>query len=92
MWSAKSAVGAATSRSRTGESVSSRYLIIIIACPRSSTRLRVEEAGELGQRLRLVVRADRDVLMRGGELVRDLVVERLDEAFGGHRLLGEECY
>jgi hypothetical protein len=37
MWSSKSAFGAAISRRRTGESVSIRYLIIIIAWPRSST-------------------------------------------------------
>ena len=38
-------------------------------------RLAVEVRRELGQRLRVVVDGDRDVLLRGRELVRDLLVE-----------------
>ena len=45
-------------------------------------RLAVEVGGELRQRLRVVVHGDRDVLLRGGELVRDLLVEGVGEA--GH--------
>ena len=44
-------------------------------------RLLVEELRELRERLGVVVRADRDVLMGGGELPRDLFVERSDEPF-----------
>ena len=45
-------------------------------------RLAVEVGRELRQRLRVVVDGDRDVLLRGAELVRDLLVERVREA--GH--------
>ena len=39
-------------------------------------RLAVEVGGELGQRLRVVVDGDRHVLLRRGELVGDLLVQR----------------
>ena len=42
-------------------------------------RLAVEVRGELRQRLRVVVDGDRDVLLRGAELVRDLLVESAGE-------------
>ena len=47
-------------------------------------RLVVEVRGELRQRLGVVVNGDRDVLLRGRELVRDLLVEFLLK--GGHAL------
>ena len=47
-------------------------------------RLPVEVRGELRQRLAVVVNGDRDVLLRGRELVRDLLVEFLLK--GGHGL------
>jgi hypothetical protein len=74
MWSEKSAVGAVISLRRTGEFVSA-FL----------DRLPVEEAGELGKGLRLVVGGDRDVLMGGRELVGDLFVQGLDETIWWHR-------
>ena len=40
-------------------------------------RLAIEVGRELRQRLRVVVNRDRDVLLRGTELVRDLLVEFL---------------
>ncbi len=46
-------------------------------------RLAVEVRGELRQRLRVVVDGDRDVLLRGAELVGDLLVEGVGEP--GHR-------
>ena len=45
-------------------------------------RLAVEVRRELREGLRVVVDGDRDVLLRRGELVRDLLVELLVE--GGH--------
>ena len=48
-------------------------------------RLAVEEAGELGERLGVVVDRDRHVLLVRGVLVADLLVELGDEGFGGHR-------
>jgi hypothetical protein len=42
-------------------------------------RLPVEVLGELRQRLAVVVDGDRGVLLRGGELVPDLLVERVVE-------------
>jgi hypothetical protein len=47
-------------------------------------RLAVEEACELRQRLGVVVHGDRHVLLVGGELVPDLLVELADEGVGGH--------
>src|SRR5215208_1300654 len=44
--------------------------------------LAVEVGGQLRQRLRVVVDADRDVLLRGRELARDLFAQGLTEA--GH--------
>ena len=44
--------------------------------------LSVEDGGELRQRLGVVVRRDRHVLLRGGELVGDLLVQGFREA--GH--------
>ncbi len=46
-------------------------------------RLPVEVRGELRKRLRVVVRGDRDVLLRGAELVADLAVECIREARHG---------
>ena len=46
-------------------------------------RLPVEVRGELRQRLRVVVDGDRDVLLRGRELVRDLLVEFLLKGWHG---------
>ena len=48
-------------------------------------RLRVEEGGEAGQGLGLVVHSDRDVLLVRRELVADLFIEALYERGGGHR-------
>ena len=48
-------------------------------------RLPVEVRGEQRQRLGVVADRDRDVLLRGRELVPDLLVQRLREA--GHRAL-----
>ena len=42
-------------------------------------RLRVEERREARERLRIEVDGDGDVLLMGGELVADLLVEPLDE-------------
>jgi hypothetical protein len=47
-------------------------------------RLAVEEVGEAGQRLHVVVDGDPDVLLGGGELVCDLLVEGVGEALLGH--------
>jgi hypothetical protein len=47
-------------------------------------RLPVEEGGEAGQGLRVVVDRHPDVLLRGAELVRDLLVQRVGEALVGH--------
>ena len=49
-------------------------------------RLAVEVRGELRKGLRVVVDGDRDVLLRRGELVADLVVELLHEGGVGHPL------
>src|SRR5882757_2559679 len=49
-------------------------------------RLPVEEGGEAGQRFRVVVDGRRDVLLGGGELVRDLLVEGGGEGLLGHRV------
>jgi hypothetical protein len=43
--------------------------------------LLVKELGELRECLRVVVRADRDVLVRGGELPPYLLVEGGDQPF-----------
>src|SRR4029450_13799934 len=47
--------------------------------------LPVEVRGELLEGLRIEVDGDRHILVRRGELVRDLLVQRLDEAAPGHR-------
>jgi hypothetical protein len=47
-------------------------------------RLPVEEGSEPGQRLGVVVDGRPDVLLGGGELVRDLLVEGVGEALVGH--------
>ena len=47
-------------------------------------RLAVEEAGELRQRLVVVVDRARHVLLVGGELVADLLVELGDERVSSH--------
>src|SRR5215207_967332 len=47
-------------------------------------RLAVEEVRQLRERLGVVVHRDRHVLLMGGELVADLLVELGDEAVGGH--------
>ena len=49
-------------------------------------RLPVEVRRELRQRLRVVVDGDRDVLLRRGELVRDLLVEFLLKGCHGRNL------
>jgi diadenosine tetraphosphatase ApaH/serine/threonine PP2A family protein phosphatase len=46
-------------------------------------RLPVEVRGELRERLRVVVDGDRDVLLRGAELVPDLAVQGIREARHG---------
>ena len=74
--------GAATAGMITSSPESRRYCTIIIAWFRSSTAWLVEVRGELRQGLGVVVDGDRDVLLRGRELVRDLLVELLLE--GGH--------
>jgi hypothetical protein len=47
-------------------------------------RLRVEEARELRERLGVVVDGAGDVLLVGGVLVRDLLVELGDEVLSWH--------
>ena len=47
-------------------------------------RLAVEEGGEAGQGLGVVVDGGPDVLLRGGELVGDLLVEGVGEGLLGH--------
>jgi hypothetical protein len=47
-------------------------------------RLGVEERGHPRHRQRVVMDGDREVLVVGGQLVADLVVELLGEARGGH--------
>ena len=47
-------------------------------------RLAVEEGGEAGQGLGVVVDGGADVLLRGGELVRDLLVEGVGERLVRH--------
>ena len=47
-------------------------------------RLAVEERGEAGQRLGVVVDGDRNVLLVGGELVRHLSVQRVPEVRLAH--------
>jgi hypothetical protein len=55
-------------------------------------RLRVEERRQARQRLAVVVDGDRRVLLKGGELVGDLLVEPGDEGVGGHaRTLSSRC-
>ena len=49
-------------------------------------RLAVEVRGELRERLGVVVDRDRHVLLRGGELVADLLVQGLWEASHGPTL------
>jgi hypothetical protein len=47
-------------------------------------RLAVEEVAQPREGLGVVVGRDRDVLLRRGELVPDLLVEQVDESRGGH--------
>jgi hypothetical protein len=47
-------------------------------------RLAVEEGRELREGLGVVVHGARDVLLVGGELVGDLLIELGDESGGGH--------
>src|SRR6202000_799226 len=49
-------------------------------------RLAVEEGGEAGQRFGVVVDGGGDVLLRGGELVGDLLVGGGGEGLLGHRV------
>lgn len=49
--------------------------------------LLVEEVRKPGEGLRLVMDPDRNVLVGGGELVADLVVQGVDEALGRDGLL-----
>jgi hypothetical protein len=47
-------------------------------------RLRVEERGQSRERVVVVVDGDGEVLLRGRELVSDLLVEALDKGWCGH--------
>ena len=55
-------------------------------------RLPIEMRGELRQILRVVVDGDRDVLLRRGELVRNLAVQRLTEPGHGATLSSRALY